>query len=41
MIADYKDSLATYGTGFYRNLFWEAGVAKRRQFAASYFYFSF
>ncbi len=26
MIADYKDSLATYGSGFYRNLFWEAGM---------------
>lgn len=26
MIADYMDSLATYGSGFYRNLFWEAGM---------------
>ncbi len=26
MIADYKDSLATYGSAFYRNLFWEAGM---------------
>nr|AWD72092.1 oxidoreductase from McbC family [Polaromonas sp. E3S] len=26
MIADYMDSLATYGNGFYRNLFWEAGM---------------
>jgi len=26
MIADYKDSLAAYGSGFYRNLFWEAGM---------------
>ena len=26
MIADYRDSLATYGSGFYRNLFWEAGM---------------
>lgn len=26
MIADYKDSLARYGRGFYRNLFWEAGM---------------
>jgi len=26
MIADYKDSLANYGSGFYRNLFWEAGM---------------
>lgn len=26
MIADYRDSLATYGAGFYRNLFWEAGL---------------
>ena len=26
MIADYMDSLATYGAGFYRNLFWEAGL---------------
>ncbi len=26
MIADYLDSLATYGAAFYRNLFWEAGV---------------
>ena len=26
MIADYSDSLATYGAGFYRNLFWEAGM---------------
>jgi SagB-type dehydrogenase family enzyme len=26
MIADYKDSLAMYGRGFYRNLFWEAGM---------------
>ena len=26
MIADYMDSLATYGAGFYRNLFWEAGM---------------
>jgi len=26
MIADYRDSLATYGSAFYRNLFWEAGM---------------
>ena len=26
MIADYTDSLTTYGAAFYRNLFWEAGV---------------
>jgi SagB-type dehydrogenase family enzyme len=26
MIADYADSIATYGAAFYRNLFWEAGV---------------
>ena len=26
MIADYLNSLATYGAAFYRNLFWEAGV---------------
>ena len=26
MIADYMDSLATYGNRFYRNLFWEAGM---------------
>ena len=26
MIADYMDSLAAYGAGFYRNLFWEAGL---------------
>jgi len=26
MIADYNDSLARYGRGFYRNLFWEAGM---------------
>ncbi len=26
MIADYIDSLVTYGAGFYRNLFWEAGL---------------
>ena len=26
MIVDYIDSLATYGSGFYRNLFWEAGM---------------
>jgi hypothetical protein len=26
MIADYKDSLLTFGPAFYRNLFWEAGV---------------
>ena len=26
MIADYRDSLATYGASFYRNLFWEAGM---------------
>jgi SagB-type dehydrogenase family enzyme len=26
MIADYKDSLVTYGSGFYRNLFWESGM---------------
>jgi len=26
MIADYRDSLATYGAAFYRNLFWEAGL---------------
>jgi SagB-type dehydrogenase family enzyme len=26
MIADYMDSMATYGSGFYRNLFWEAGM---------------
>ena len=26
MIADYGDSLRTYGADFYRNLFWEAGM---------------
>ena len=26
MIADYMDTLITYGAGFYRNLFWEAGL---------------
>ena len=26
MIADYMDSLTTYGAEFYRNLFWEAGM---------------
>ncbi len=26
MIADYTDSLVTYGAAFYRNLFWEAGI---------------
>jgi SagB-type dehydrogenase family enzyme len=26
MIAEYSDSLATYSSGFYRNLFWEAGM---------------
>ena len=26
MIADYKDTLVTYGAGFYRNLFCEAGL---------------
>jgi hypothetical protein len=26
MLADYTDSLATYGATFYRNLFWEAGM---------------
>ncbi|MBA2593044.1 MAG: SagB/ThcOx family dehydrogenase [Gammaproteobacteria bacterium] len=26
MIADYRDSLTTYGAAFYRNLFWEAGM---------------
>jgi hypothetical protein len=26
MIADYMDSLTTYGPAFYRNLFWEAGM---------------
>ena len=26
MIADYMDSLTAYGAGFYRNLFWEAGM---------------
>lgn len=26
MIADYRDSLASYGATFYRNLFWEAGM---------------
>ena len=26
MIADYLDSLTTYGAEFYRNLFWEAGM---------------
>lgn len=26
MIADYMDSLVTYGATFYRNLFWEAGM---------------
>ncbi len=26
MIADYKNSLVTYGAAFYRNLFWEAGI---------------
>jgi hypothetical protein len=25
-IADYIDSLTTYGAAFYRNLFWEAGM---------------
>ncbi len=27
MIADFKDSLAAFGASFYRNLFWEAGLA--------------
>lgn len=27
MIADYIGSLSTYGAAFYRNLFWEAGMA--------------
>jgi SagB-type dehydrogenase family enzyme len=27
MLADYMDSLVTYGASFYRNLFWEAGLA--------------
>jgi len=26
MIAEYRDSLTTYGSSFYRNLFWEAGM---------------
>ena len=26
MIAEYMDSLVDYGAGFYRNLFWEAGL---------------
>ena len=26
MIADYMDTLITHGAGFYRNLFWEAGL---------------
>jgi SagB-type dehydrogenase family enzyme len=26
MIAEYLDSLVVYGAGFYRNLFWEAGL---------------
>ena len=26
MLADYTDSLTTYGAAFYRNLFWEAGM---------------
>jgi SagB-type dehydrogenase family enzyme len=26
MIADFRDSLATYGAAFYRKLFWEAGM---------------
>ena len=26
MIADYMNSLVVYGAGFYRNLFWEAGL---------------
>jgi nitroreductase len=26
MIADYMDSLVSYGASFYRNLFWEAGL---------------
>ncbi len=26
MIAEYLDSLVAYGAGFYRNLFWEAGL---------------
>ncbi len=26
MIADYSDSLRTYGAAFYRNLYWEAGM---------------
>jgi SagB-type dehydrogenase family enzyme len=26
MIADYRDSLVTFGAAFYRNLFWEAGL---------------
>ena len=26
MIAEYMDSLAVYGAGFYRNLYWEAGL---------------
>jgi hypothetical protein len=26
MLADYLDSLVTYGASFYRNLFWEAGL---------------
>ena len=26
MIADYMDSLTTYGAAFYRSLFWEAGM---------------
>jgi hypothetical protein len=26
MIADFRDSLVTFGPAFYRNLFWEAGL---------------
>ena len=26
MIAEYMDSLVVYGSGFYRNLYWEAGL---------------
>src|SRR5207244_6784189 len=26
MIAEYMDSLVTYGASFYRNLFWDAGL---------------
>ena len=29
MIADYRDSLRSYGAAFYRNLFWEAGMVRQ------------